>query len=327
MHGAHHVAGQQAGLRHADEHVRAADDIGQRAGLAAEVRDLGHLGFDPVHVLRPAGIDRAHAITERHVARARAQQQLADGNGGRARAGQDDLHILEALADHAQRVCEARERDDGRAVLVVVKDRNVAQLLELALDLKAARRGDVLQIDAAEAAGEQVHRAHELVHILRADAQRKGVHVRKRLEQHALALHDGHTRLWPDVAKAEHGRTVRDDGAEIVPARERVALVRVALDLQTRLGHAGRICERQVVLCGDRHAGVDFDLAAPLLVQTERFLCVIHAYASSCFGCTISSGRTQASNSSAVSRPSSTAAALSVWPVAWACFAIFAAFS
>ena len=128
-------------------------------------------------------------------------------------------------------------------MLVVVKDRDIAQLFQLALDLKAARRGNVLQIDAAEAAGEQVHRVHELVHILRADAQREGVHVRKRLEQHTLALHDGHTRLGPDVTEAEHGRAVRDDGAEIVPARERVALIGVALDLQARLGHAGRIRE------------------------------------------------------------------------------------
>ena len=207
-----------------------------------------------------------------------------------------------------------------------MKDRDVAQLLELALDLKAARRRNILQIDAAEAAGEQVHRAHEFIHILCADAQREGVHIRKCLEQHALALHDGHTRLRSDIAQTEHGRAVRDDGAKIVPARERVAFIRVAPDLQTRLRHTGCVRQRQVVLRRDRHAGVDFDLAAPLLVQPERFFCVIHSQ-SSCFGCTISSGRTHASNSSAVSRPSSTAAALSVWPVAWACFAMRAAFS
>ena len=326
MHGAHHVARQQTGLRHADEHVRIPDDIRQRPRLTAEVRDLGHLGLDPVHVLGTAGIDRALSVAERHIARTGAQQQLTDGDRRSARAGNDDLHVLQPLSDHAQRIRQPRERDDRRAMLVVVKDRDVAQLLELALDLKAARRGDVLQIDAAEAAGEQVHRAHEFIHILCTDAQREGVYIRKRLEQHTLALHDGHARLGSDIAQTEHGRAVRDDGAEIVPARERIALIRVAPDLQTRLRHTGRIRERQVVLRRDRHAGVDFDLAAPLLVQPERFFCVIHGQ-SSCFGCTISSGRTQASNSSAVSRPSSTAAALSVCPVVWACFAILAAFS
>ncbi len=55
------------------------------------------------------------------------------------------------LADHAQRVQQRGEHDDRRAVLVVVEDRD----LELgsfsrALDLEAARRGDVLEVDAAE---------------------------------------------------------------------------------------------------------------------------------------------------------------------------------
>ena len=71
--------------------------------------------------------------------------------GRRARAGGDDLHVLFLLADDLQRIGETRQRDDGGAVLVVVEDRDVALFLQLALDLEAAGRGDILKVDAAEA--------------------------------------------------------------------------------------------------------------------------------------------------------------------------------
>jgi hypothetical protein len=44
----------------------------------------------------------------------------------------------------------SREGDHGGAVLVVVENRDVALFLEFALDLKAAGRRDVLEVDAAE---------------------------------------------------------------------------------------------------------------------------------------------------------------------------------
>ena len=47
-------------------------------------------------------------------------------------------------------VAQRGQRDDGRAVLVVVEDRDVQPLLELALDLEAAGRRDVLQVHPAE---------------------------------------------------------------------------------------------------------------------------------------------------------------------------------
>ena len=54
------------------------------------------------------------------------------------------------LVDDPQGVLEGGEHDHGGAVLVVVEDRDVEQLLEALLDLEAGRRGDVLEVDAAE---------------------------------------------------------------------------------------------------------------------------------------------------------------------------------
>ena len=50
----------------------------------------------------------------------------------------------------AQRVLERRQRDDRRAVLVVVEDGDVEQLLERLLDLERTRCGDVFEVDPAE---------------------------------------------------------------------------------------------------------------------------------------------------------------------------------
>ena len=164
VHRLDHLGRDGAGSADADEHVRTDEHVGKRAGLVIEVRDLGHLFLDPVEALA-ALVDRALAVAHRDIFEARGQQQLYDRDGRRARAGGDDLHILFLLADDLQRVRQAGQRDDGGAVLIVVEDGNIALFLELALDLKAARRGNVLQIDAAEAAGDQRDGVHELVHV------------------------------------------------------------------------------------------------------------------------------------------------------------------
>ncbi len=50
-----------------------------------------------------------------------------------------DRDVLGPLVDHAQRVQERRQHDDGGAVLVVVEDGDVELLAQPSLDLEAAR--------------------------------------------------------------------------------------------------------------------------------------------------------------------------------------------
>ena len=54
------------------------------------------------------------------------------------------------LSTTRRALVRAAEHDDRRAVLVVVEHRDVEQLAQPALDLEAPRRGDVLEVDAAE---------------------------------------------------------------------------------------------------------------------------------------------------------------------------------
>ena len=86
-----------------------------------------------------------------------------------------------------------------------MEDGNVAELFKLALDLKAARRGNVLKIDPTEGAGNVIYGLDKFIDILCLDAQRESVDSAKAFEQHAFALHDRHTGLGADVAQPEHG--------------------------------------------------------------------------------------------------------------------------
>ena len=141
-------------------------------------------------------------------------------------------------------------------------------LAQPGLDLEAARGGDVLEVDAAEAGGDHLDGLDDLVDVLGGQADRPGVDVGEPLEQRGLALHHRQRRARADVAEAEHGRAVGDD-------RDRVALDGQPADV---LGVARRApCETRPtpgVYAIDRSSRVrsgtfevDLDLAAE--VQQE----------------------------------------------------------
>ena len=98
-------------------------------------------------------------------------------------------HVVEVLVQAAQRVGERGQHHDRRAVLVVVEDRDVQPLAQPPLDLEAARRGDVLEVDPAEPGRDRLDDVHDLVDVLGVQADRPGVDAGEALEQRRLALH------------------------------------------------------------------------------------------------------------------------------------------
>ena len=286
-HGPDHLGRDRAGSGNADEHVRIFDYVRELTGLLLTVGDERHFLLDPVEILTSL-VDRAGAVGHDDVPEARRQQQLDDGDRRSARARGDDLHVLLLFADNLQGIGQTGEGDDGGAVLIVVENGNVAALLELALDFEAARRGNILKIDAAEGAGDQRHGVDKFVHILGLDAEREGIHAAEGLEQHAFALHDGHAGLGADVSQTENSRAVGDDGAEVVAAGQVIGAVDILLDLEAGLRDAGRIGKGEIVLGRNRNGGDDFDFSLPLLMELEGFFCVVHKK-SLLYGCTTGS--------------------------------------
>ena len=162
-------------------------------------------------------------------------------------------------------------------MLVIVEDRNVTDLLQALLDLEAAGRADVLEVDAAERAGDEIDGADQLLGVFGADAEREGVHIGKFLEERALALHDGHARLGTDVAETEHGGAVGDDRDKVGAAGQLEGLVVVLLDFKAGLRNAGGVGDRQIVAVVDAAARNDLDLAFPVVMCLERFLFDVHS--------------------------------------------------
>ena len=76
--------------------------------------------------------------------------ELGAGDTGGTGAGIDDADIFDILADNFQRIDQRRGRNDRRAVLVIVEDRNVHRLLERLFNIKALRALDIFKVDAAE---------------------------------------------------------------------------------------------------------------------------------------------------------------------------------
>ena len=276
-HRADHILREAAGGGDTDEHVCALDDVRKRACLLFEVGDLCHLFLDGVETVA-AFIDGALPVAEDDLLETLAHEELGDGDARGTRAVDDDGDIFDLLARKLERVEHGCHRDDRRTVLVVVEDRDIAHLLEPLFDLKAAGRGDIFEVDAAEAPRKEGNGLDDLVDVLRTDAEREGVHVAEGLEESALALHDGHARFGTDIAEAEDCRAVRDDRHEVGTAGVDVRKIDVLTDLEAGLGDAGSIGDGEFFAVGDGRAGDHFDLACPFAVLVQCKLLLIHKY-------------------------------------------------
>ena len=95
----------------------------------------------------------------------------------------------------------------------------------------------------------------------------KGVDPGELLEEHGLALHHRHRRLGADVAEAEHGGAVGDDGDRVALDRVLEGLVAVVVDRHADARDARRVRHRQVVAGLQRVLVVLLDLAADVHAQ------------------------------------------------------------
>ena len=221
-------------------------------------------GLHEVHADGAAAVNRAVLVHADDVPHAQRLQHLDHRRAGGADAADHDLETPGNLLDDLERVQERRHHDHRRAVLVVVEDRDVELLAQPRLDLEAARRRDVLEVDAAEGGGDQLHGLDDLVGVLGVEADREGIHTGQLLEEHGLAFHHRHGRFGTDVAQAEHRGAVGDHGHRVLLDRQREGPLRVLLDRQAYARHPWRVGHRQIVPRPDRHLAPHLDLAAEM---------------------------------------------------------------
>ena len=119
----------------AEEHVGAGQRLVGRALQAASVGVLGERCPLGIEVLG-AGVEGAAAVADDDVADAPGEHDLRARHAGRACADDHDGDVLGALADDPQGVEQRGEHNDRRAVLVVMKDRDVELRAQPPFDLK-----------------------------------------------------------------------------------------------------------------------------------------------------------------------------------------------
>ena len=176
-------------------HAQPDEDVGLLHGVAEPALDLPgirgrcHPALHEIHADGTPAMERAVLVDTDDVTDPAREQDFDGRRPRRAHAGDDHSELLRILADDAERVQQRSQDDDGGAVLVVVEHRDLEILAEPLLDLEAAWRRDILQIDAAEGGGEQLHGFHDLVAVLGGQADRKGIDSGELLEEHRLAFH------------------------------------------------------------------------------------------------------------------------------------------
>ena len=232
------------------------------------IRDLRHLLLDRIETFSTL-IDSAMAVRHDDVLKAHRHHELDDGNAGGTSTTRYDLDIMNILADYLQCIDKTRHRDDCGTVLIIMENRNIANLLQLLFNLKAAWCRNVLEINTAEAACKKGNCLHDIIRILRTDAERNRIDITERLEQCALAFHNRHTSLRSDIAKTKHCRTIGYNGNRIPASREVIGLVDILLDLETRLCNTRRISKAQCLIAVDICSQLNLDLTLPLIMLLQ----------------------------------------------------------
>ena len=167
-----------------------------------------------------------------------SQQQFDDGRARRPHTGDDNPHVLDRLPRHLQRIQQGRQNHYCRAVLVIVKNRNVQFVAQPRLNLKASGRGNILKVDAPVRRGNRLDDRDNLFRILSVEDDRPRIHPTEMLEQHSLPLHDGQCRFRTNIPEAEDGRPIRNHRHRVGFHREQARLGGLVMNGRAHARHA-----------------------------------------------------------------------------------------
>ena len=102
-----------------------------------------------------------------------------------------DLDVFDGLSSNVEGVQQARRRDDGRSMLVIMEDGNVHLRLEALFDDKTVRRRDVFEIDAAKGGAQIFYAIDERFRIAGIHLKVDGVDIGEALKKNGLASMTG----------------------------------------------------------------------------------------------------------------------------------------
>ena len=170
------------------------------------------------------------------------------------------------------------QKDDRRAVLVIVEDGDVQALFQSFLNFKTARRRDIFQIDPAKDRSDAADRLDDLIDILGVQADREGVDVAEFFEQDSLSFHDRHPGFGADIAKAQDRGAVSDHSHQVPLCSIAVDVLGVRGDPAAGFRDARRIGGAEVFHGSDSDLRDDLDLSSVFFVKRKCGLIKIHLF-------------------------------------------------
>src|SRR5690348_2709051 len=99
-----------------------------------------------------------------------AQQNLRNCSASSAGSADHNSETRRFLFRQSQSVQQGGQDNYSRAVLVIVKNRDIKLFLKLPFNLKTARSRDVFQIDPSETDGEVFHGRNDFIRVFCAEA-------------------------------------------------------------------------------------------------------------------------------------------------------------
>ena len=189
---------------------------------------------------------------------------IETGESRCAAAGRYEPDIGKRLIDEFQAVPNGGRHNDGRAVLIIMKHRDLQALIQFTLDDETVRRTNVLKIDGTERGFKGRHCFDKSLRVGLIHLYIEGIDVRKLLEQHRLAFHHGLGRQRPDVAQPKDRGAVGHDTDQVAARGKRCRRQRIVLYPLTGKGDARRVRLRQVDLVGQRLGRHDRQLSGRL---------------------------------------------------------------
>ena len=105
-------------------------------------------------------------ITHNNISKAHSNQKLSNRNTGCTCAVNYHTQLSHGFSGHLHCIQKSCSHNNRCSMLIIVEHRNIANLFQLLLNFKAARRRNILQIDSAEALRNQSNRIHNRIYIL-----------------------------------------------------------------------------------------------------------------------------------------------------------------
>jgi hypothetical protein len=129
-----------------------------------------------------------------------------------------------------------------------MEDGDAHLCFEALFDIEAFGGFDIFEVNAAESGLEELDRIDKAVGVESGQFEVDSIYVGKAFEEEGFTFHNGLGSEGADIAEAEDGGAVSDDGDEVTAGCVTEGVTGIALDSEARLGDTGGVGKGEVML-------------------------------------------------------------------------------